>query len=233
MSGSSLVFRTLIVGLFAATWIKTFAAADIPKTVEVPKYCDVSGHLTLENCSLVNNWLAKEFFDSVNGRATKARYSESELRRIHYRINEKCSGVWRQSRKITGGGTLDDVVERECLADGYHSAAMKIAGLRGKRQIIRPNSTQIPTYCLREENNLGGCAYINRLIAVDFFRRVVTARESYLRNSSIKIPDLEKVEADCLIQISSAHIGKTNDDELDSLHCVRDRLHDLALQLLQ
>lgn len=197
------------------------AAAEPTHPAVPPEYCDLVGTLTMENCALVNSVLAEKFFDAAYEAA--AHPNNKARQRDQSRIVKVCHRKWAESRTETGGGTLDDVVERECLADGYHAAAAKLLGLNPKREIILRTSTQEPSYCEVEGENPYGCAYINRLIAYDYLRRVEFAAGLSDINTQ---PQLEDIEAACKAQLMTQS-KKKNGDVL-RLKCIYQRLHEAA-----
>lgn len=192
-----------------------------------PKYCDLNGPLMMEQCALVNYALADEFFNA----ALKATTNGND--KAHMKAMKKamvlCDRKWAESRAETGGGTLDDVVYKDCMADVYHAAAAKLLGLPATRKMIRYDSYQAPSYCVTEGDNPYGCAYINRLIAIDYLRRVEFAIGSPQLS-------LDEVEASCKAQSTSqtdngrslTQREKLEKEQILQLKCVRQQLHEAA-----
>lgn len=214
-----------------AIWVDFPAHAAPVDGVEVPTYCDLAGHLTMENCSLVNMALAEEFLDAA--RLARSQGNTAETRRVDREIWRKCDGVRAKSEAQTGGGSLDDVVERECRADGYHAAALRILGRWGKRTVIPYQSVQVPTYCTHDRGNPFGCAYINRLIAIEFFRRASGARRTSGTAPSSDPVTLEMVEKSCSPESPAKTNAADESQELETLKCVRSRLHEGALGMIR
>lgn len=192
-----------------------------------PKYCDLNGPLRMEQCALVNYALAEEFFNAVF-QATTNGNDKAHMRSMKKPM-ELCDRKWAESRAETGGGTLDDVVYKDCMTDVYHAAAAKLLRLPATREIIRHDSYQAPSYCVTEGDNPYGCAYINRLIAIDYLRRV----ESAIGSPQLS---LDEVEATCEAQSTSQSDNgrsltqreKLEKEQVLQLKCVRQQLHEAA-----
>lgn len=209
-------------------------ASEPTRPVAPPKYCDLGGPLTMEQCALVNYALAEEFFNAAYETTT---YGNEKARiRATRKTLKLCNRKWAESHAETGGGTLDDVVYKDCWADGYHAAAAKLLGLNPKRETIPYDSTQAPSYCETEGINPYGCAYINRLIAIDYLRRVEFAVASSTPNTHVQRLSLDDVEATCKAQSTlpsenGRHLTqreKWDKEAILQLKCVRQRLHEAA-----
>jgi len=181
----------------------------------------------MEQCALVNYALAEEFFNAAFKTTTHG--NEKVRMRATEKTLELCNRKWAESRAETGGGTLDDVVYKDCWADGYHAAAAKLLGLNPKRETIPYDSTQAPSYCETDGINPDGCARINRLIAIDYLRRVEFAIGSPRLS-------LDEVEVTCKAQSTPQSENgrpltqreKWEKEEVLRLKCVRQRLHEAA-----
>ncbi|MFS2127059.1 hypothetical protein [Pseudomonas sp. Pseusp97] len=193
-----------------------------------PKYCDLSGRLTMEQCALVNYVLAEKFFSAAFKATTHG--NDNARMRATKKTLELCDRKWEESHAETGGGTQDDVVYKDCMADVYHAVAAKLLGLSATREIIPNNSYQAPSYCVTEGINPYGCAYINRLIAIDYLRRV---EEFAIGSPQLS---LDEVEATCEAQSTSQSDNgrsltqreKFEKEQILQLKCVRQQLHEAA-----